>query len=508
MKIGFVVWESKPDFINIQSMKPLAIGEYVVVNSNEGEILCLVGKSIIVSDAFNDVKNFQEAEESKDLADGNSRDKSFISNLDVLGFLDDLKNGKMVFPSIPPFPGTEVRYADPKDLKIIFAQEEKKWVRIGSLLRNKDIEARINLSKLIPRHLAVLAMTGMGKSNLISLITKKISEVNGTTVIFDYHDEYSGIELKNINRLEAKINPRHLDFEELAEVFEIPDSWAVQRSVLKRAFTHSVKTSKEFWVSLKRHIDDIIIDPDEKDNKHAAHRVKEKIDLAQIRFGDILDPDTENPISLIKEGYLNIINTGAFSEKQANISLAFYLREILDDRKKATISKRNNQKVSKGFHFNSPVFVIVEEAHVFIPKDDKAEAKYWMSKIAREGRKFSIGLAIVSQRPKNIDPNVLSQMGSFAIMRLIQPDDQNQIMNSVESVSRDLINQITSLNVGNAILTGQWVNLPAVVEIDEQKDKVMGSDSDPIQEWEIAHKMKNMGIENTQKIIRHDLVDE
>ena len=508
MNIGFVIGESKPDFITIQSSKPLAIGEYVIVNSNEGEILCLIGKSVIVSDAFSVVKNYQEAEESKELANDNPRDKSFISNLDVLGFLSDLKKGKMILPSIPPFPGTEVKYAQEKEIQTIFAQEGKKWVRVGNLLRNKDIEARINLSKLIPRHLAVLAMTGMGKSNLITLIIKKIAEVHGTVIIFDYHDEYSGIKLKNINSLEAKINPRHLEFEEFAEVLEIPDSWAVQRTVLKKAFTNKVKQSKEFWLALKNKIDEILESPEEKDNRHAAQRVLEKIDLAQIRFGDILDPDTENPISLIKEGFVNIINTGEFSEKQANISLAFYLREILDDRKKATISKRNNQRISKGFHFNSPVFIIVEEAHVFIPKEGKADAKYWMSKIAREGRKFSIGLGIVSQRPRNIDPNVLSQMGSFAIMRLIQPDDQNQIMNSVESVSRDLIRQITSLNVGNAILTGQWVNLPSVVEIDEQKDKIMGADADPIQEWEMAHKMKNIAIENTQKIIRHDLVDE
>jgi Domain of unknown function DUF87. len=51
------------------------------------------------------------------------------------------------------------------------------------LLRNKKIEAKINLDKIVSRHLGILAMTGMGKSNLVSLITKKISEVKGTVII-------------------------------------------------------------------------------------------------------------------------------------------------------------------------------------------------------------------------------------------------------------------------------------------------------------------------------------
>ena len=68
--------------------------------------------------------------------------------------------------------------------------------------------------------------------------------------------------------------------------------------------------------------------------------------------------------------------------------------------------------------FNSPIFVIIEEAHVFIPKGEDARAKYWATKIAREGRKFGLGLGIVSQRPRNIEPSILSQMGSLAVMKM------------------------------------------------------------------------------------------
>ena len=55
------------------------------------------------------------------------------------------------------------------------------------------------------------------------------------------------------------------------------------------------------------------------------------------------------------------------------------------------------QKEKEIIEFNSPIFVIIEEAHVFIPKENDTSAKYWAAKIAREGRKFGLGLGIVSQ---------------------------------------------------------------------------------------------------------------
>ena len=77
------------------------------------------------------------------------------------------------------------------------------------------------------------------------------------------------------------------------------------------------------------------------------------------------------------------------------------------------VEKQNQREITD---FNTPVFVIIEEAHVFIPKNEDAKAKYWAAKIAREGRKFGLGLCIVSQRPRDIEANVLSQMGSLAVM--------------------------------------------------------------------------------------------
>jgi len=94
-------------------------------------------------------------------------------------------------------------------------------------------------------------------------------------------------------------------------------------------------------------------------------------------------------------------------------------------------------------------------------------AKFWAAKIAREGRMFGLGLGIVSHRPRDIEANVLSLMGSLAVMMIVQEDDHRQIASAAESISREFIGQLTSLNIGDAVLVGLWVNLPAIVHIDE-----------------------------------------
>ena len=510
MSLGFVIGESKPTSVTAITSRALSVGEYIKIGTDEGEILGLVEKSSISSAAFTDVRNFDEAAESTEIAELNKRDKTFIAHIGILGFLENLRKGKSIIPAIPPIPGTEIIPPSKGDLEEIFSPKNKGWVKIGNLLRNKTVDAKINLDKIVSRHLGILAMTGMGKSNLVSLVTKQISKLNGTVIIFDYHNDYTNLNIPKINVIDAKINPRLLDADQLSDVLEIRESATVQQRVLRMAFTEGVKKSKEFWKKLETEIAYIVDSEDKKikEIRSSAYRVQDIIEESQRRFEDILDPDMGDPISFIKEGRANILNISELSEKQANVALAFYLQQLLKDRKDASIAKHGKSKKIRNYKFNSPIFVIIEEAHVFIPKDHDTSAKYWAAKIAREGRKFGLGLGIVSQRPRSVDLNVLSQMGSFAIMKIIQEDDQRQIASATESTSRELIAQLTSLNVGDAVLVGQWTNLPSMVHVEEVKEKVMGSDQSAVDAWAKADTMKEIAVESTQGLVQKDLLLE
>jgi len=258
MIIGYVTGESKPTKVIGLTSRPVSIGEYTIIDSEEGKILGLVERSYVSSIALSDVKNFDEAAESKEIAEINRRDKGYTSQIMILGFLDKLQNGQAIVPAIPPLPGTEILEATNRDLEKIFGPDGNQWIKIGSLLRNPEIVAKVNLNKIVSRHVGILAMTGMGKSNLVSLIAKQINNLSGTVIIFDYHDDYSNLSIPKINVIDAKINPRLLDAESLGEVLEIRDNASIQQRILRMAFTKQVKESKEFWNALNDQVEEII----------------------------------------------------------------------------------------------------------------------------------------------------------------------------------------------------------------------------------------------------------
>src|SRR5918911_436360 len=483
MELGILIGNTRPDQVEFESRRPVSIGEYVILSYGKGKVLGLVERSSIRSDVLSTtIRNYEEASESRKVAIENKWDKSFKGHVRILGYLDELKRCKAIIPALPPEPGTEVYEATPNDLAAIFSPSGSEWIRIGSLLRNTEVDARVNVDKVVSRHLAVLAMTGMGKSNLVSLLAKEIAKINGTMVIFDYHDDYSTLDMgsNNINLLDARINPRLLSADKLAEVVEIQENASNQMHVLRMAFTEEVRQYKgdDFWDALINATSEVGA---EKSYREAAAKVVDKIDDAKRKFHNILDPGISDPLTLLKNGKINVINLVELTERQANIAVSFYLEELLDDRKKATRQKKGAAKSQP--RFPAPILVAIEEAHVFIPKDEDTDTKYFASKVAREGRKFGLGLVIVSQRPRGLDANILSQMGSLAVMRMIQQDDQMHVSAASEALSRDLIDQLTSLNPGEAIFAGQWVNLPTFVKVDEVKERKIGGDLKAVEQW-------------------------
>ncbi len=107
MSLGFVVGESKPN----------------------------VETSFVTSAALSDVRNYDEAEESIELAELNKRDKSYTGKILILGFLEMLRKGKAILPAIPPLPGTKVIKATKTDLGEIFAPEKDEWLKIKILIQ-------------------------------------------------------------------------------------------------------------------------------------------------------------------------------------------------------------------------------------------------------------------------------------------------------------------------------------------------------------------------------------
>ena len=129
-----------------------------------------------------------------------------------------------------------------------------------------------------------------------------------------------------------------------------------------------------------------------------------------------------------------------------------------------------------------PVFFVLEEAHNFVPggQGARSQAANIIKRISSEGRKFGLFLVLVTQRPYRIHQDTLSQCNSQIIMRLTNPQDQQAIRTSSESISEGLLADLPGLNVGEAVVLGPIVRVPVMVRIGERVSREGGNDIDVV----------------------------
>jgi len=135
-----------------------------------------------------------------------------------------------------------------------------------------------------------------------------------------------------------------------------------------------------------------------------------------------------------------------------------------------------------------PVFFVLEEAHNFVPGGPGAQsqAAYIIKRIASEGRKFGLFLILITQRPYKVHGDTLSQCNSQIIMRLTNPQDQQAVRQSSESISEGLLADLPGLNVGEAVILGPLVRVPVMVRVGKRVSKEGGNDIDVVQKLEQA----------------------
>lgn len=127
-----------------------------------------------------------------------------------------------------------------------------------------------------------------------------------------------------------------------------------------------------------------------------------------------------------------------------------------------------------------PLLVVLEEAHSYLsPGDDNAAGRV-MRRIVKEGRKYGIGAMIVSQRPAEIDPTILSQCGTVVAMRLANAADRNHIASTVSDNLDGLMSMLPILRTGEAIVVGEAVHIPLRALIDPPPPDRRPDSNDPL----------------------------
>ena len=133
-----------------------------------------------------------------------------------------------------------------------------------------------------------------------------------------------------------------------------------------------------------------------------------------------------------------------------------------------------------------PILLICEEAHAYIPRDSESQfagSRKSMERIAKEGRKYGVGLAVVSQRPHEVSETVLAQCGTFICLRITNPNDQGYVRSLVPESEGDLVSVLAGLGRGEALVLGEAVPLPTRLQFEKPNPAPNSDDVDFYGKW-------------------------
>ncbi len=407
---------------------------------------------------------------AKELIRGEDVDieETILATVVVIGYRDE--KGLLQYPRIPFNVGTAVYFATDEFIKKVIGIEEIEatGAYIGRLFKHKNIKIYLDINNMVQKHVSVLAKTGAGKSYLTGVLLEEFLKKDVTAVVIDPHGEYQSLKTPSKkSKLHEEFGVRPMGFASKIKIFT-PDTNLNEGRPLR--FTLASLTPREllnlmnldarqYLIPLRKTMDllktsrqffdvkDMIRVLESEDSPNLSPLIAQLEYLAEMKIfakkGTKID-------DIVTKGKISIINLRGVAPD---------IQEMVVQRlSMALFELRKRNKIP-------PMMLVVEEAHNYVPQQGVAASSKILRTIASEGRKFGLGLCIISQRPAKIDKNVLSQCNTQIILRVTNPNDLRAIGNSVENLTKGSLEEIQRLPVGVALVTGGHMSLPLFVEI-------------------------------------------
>lgn len=478
--------------------------QFVELDYSEGTLIARVDDVIKTNRYFERAESVKEFESSgKKLFDSfpTSEWEYLVAKTKPLGVF--AKDSSLIKrPSFPPSPGTPVRLANPFNLKKFLGFNEGD-IHLGSL-EFHDVPVTLSLDRLLKKHLAILAMSGAGKSYCVSVLFEELlsrSKEQGrlAVVVLDVHGEYSCF----AEPLSAN-EKNSADFSSVSRLIDASDiKFGVSKlsvgdfaSLLELSYTQK----RELDIVLKSLSDDMRSGLGPYDlnavlDRLSSSSIKENVlnpllaSVSSLKETRLFDKfDVPSIFDLVKPGQFTIIDLNSITDQRTKQIIASFFA-------KKMFSLRRQKKIP-------PFLLVLEEAHNFIPEKTSkfnSISKPIMQTIAREGRKFGASLCLISQRPTHIDTTTLSQCNTNIILRVTNPLDLQRIEESSEGIDRRSRDSISVLKVGEALIVGEAVNVPTFIKVRERKSKKSKHEIsllDSAKLFEEEQDLKNKDVEN------------
>jgi hypothetical protein len=449
----------------------------------------------------------------------------FEIHVAIMGYYDATL-GTFVNPWIPPQSGTPIFLAADALLAGVLSKKrarEPGGAVIGSLLtRPADaVPIVLDVKELVSTHLAIIASTGAGKSYLASVIIEELMRPynRAAVLIVDPHGEYSTLdqlanqpefegttsgpgEPRNVRAMargaayqpntriykhdQVKVRLSTLDIADLR--YLLPDLTEKQHFYLGRAFSNLKRAKgKQYWSAddLKQAVLAVAREQneemgDDSGNSTAAAlawKIESRFNENSFVF------DTNNHLELrelFKPGQCTVLQLNEVDDRDQTVIVATLLRRLF----RARVDTERGKAPENSEHFLPyPVFVLIEEAHHFAPHGQEVVSTRQLKQVLAEGRKFGIGVGLITQRPGKLDPDVLSQCLTQCIMRIVNDADQKSVATAVEGVGHDLLENLPALSKGQAVVAGSAVNTPVICRVRSRITPHGGESKDAPAEW-------------------------
>ena len=489
---------------NVESSKVIISINGDLIESNQlnlaqiGTILRIVTSKSIVVAMVGSLKIAQ--------ADRRGNSTGCTATLNIMGEIttNETTRETKFFRGVRTYPvlGEAAYNMSPLELSTIFNREGEACIDIGRLQQDNSIIAKVRVDDLLSKHFAILGSTGSGKSCTVALVLQAILDANpqGHVVLFDPHNEYSksfGDKAEAITGDTLDLPLWIFDFVETCELLcsDIEDHAREEEEILhdvilkaKQLFDRSLQKND---VSSQLNLDDL-----EAELQRSTHisldspvpyRIRDVVKLVDHNMGKLENANNLAPYKRLKRRINSIIadpRYGFIFKNQTSprpiedlVGRIFRLpvngkpiscldfSSIPSEMLNIVVSvvSRLAFELATWSERKLPILLVCEEAHRYIPKDRSLgfhSTRRIISRIAKEGRKYGVSLAIVSQRPSELEPSTLSQCSTIFSMRLSNEVDQKFVEAAVPDGATELLSFLPSLGVAEAMVFGESVNLP------------------------------------------------
>lgn len=412
--------------------------------------------------------------------------------------------------------------------------EDTVSLQIGHYSIDEDATAWLNGNKLFQRHAVIVGSTGSGKSWCVAKILEQVASLKSAdAILFDIHGEYSPLQGESFSHLKVA-GPNDnigngilflpywlLTYEEmLSLMLDRSDSNAPNQAMMfsnavidgKKAFLHSIDNLEmEANITLDSpvpyRLDALLESLKEKDTEMVpgakANTEKQGPYFGKLtRFIQRLETKQKdkrlNFMFSTEESLLSYTYMGELCEKLMAPSVngekgvkIIDFSEVPSDILPLIVSliARVIFSVQQWTPVNTrhPIAIFCDEAHLYIPAnteksiDDASLVTF--ERISKEGRKYGVGLVVISQRPSEVNRTVLSQSNNFIAMRLTNVDDQSVVKRLLPDSLGDYAEMLPILDVGEALVVGDASLLPSRIRVSAPVLKPRSATIDFWDEW-------------------------